>query len=238
VKRPFLMPVLAGLLDGETGAELVGTTLLELSQAEQDFTFELAPGLTKPPVLSVLRGFSAPVIRSESACFCATFHAEIDRFAKTCSGQTYCREIAQKRLVRFLSDSEVIGQSVDDLAFLMEYDTDSFCRWDASQELATRAVLTMLGVIPPGSNSSNPAEAFIAAASVRKTRLFASHLYIKTFIFLPRQARDKHRHSTQNKEWRFPYRLHSSPCPTRRLRRTSPSSHTPSPCPRCEETPF
>ena len=49
--------------------------------------------------------------------------------------------------------SEVIGQTVDDLAFLMEYDTDSFCRWDASQELATRAVLTMLGVIPPGSNS-------------------------------------------------------------------------------------
>jgi aminopeptidase N len=73
VKRPFLMPVLAGLLDGETGAELVGTTLLELSQAEQDFTFELAPGLTKPPVLSVLRGFSAPVIRSESACFAPLF---------------------------------------------------------------------------------------------------------------------------------------------------------------------
>jgi aminopeptidase N len=122
VKRPFLMPVMAGLLDGETGVEILPTTLLELSQSEQDFVFDLGPGLTKPPVLSVFRGFSAPVI------------------------------------------SEVIGQTVDDLAFLMEYDTDSFCRWDASQELAIRAVLTLLGAISPASNSSNPAEAFIAAA--------------------------------------------------------------------------
>ena len=112
---------MAGLLDGLSGVELVSTTLLSLSEMEQNFVFNLAPGLAKPPVLSVMRGFSAPVI------------------------------------------SEIVGQTVDDLAFLMEYDTDSFNRWDASQQLATRAVLTMLGVISSGS--SDPAEAFIAAAS-------------------------------------------------------------------------
>ena len=57
--------------------------------------------------------------------------------------------------------SEVVGQTVDDLAFLMEHDTDSFNRWDASQELASRAVLTMLGVLP----KSGAAESFIAAAT-------------------------------------------------------------------------
>jgi aminopeptidase N len=72
-------------------------------------------------VLSVLRGFSAPVV------------------------------------------STVLGQSVDDLRFLMTHDTDSFNRWDASQALATRAVLTMLGVLPVGGTS--PVDAFIAAAT-------------------------------------------------------------------------
>ena len=43
----------------------------------------------------------------------------------------------------------------------MEHDTDSFNRWDASQELASRAVLTMLGVLP----KSGAAESFIAAAT-------------------------------------------------------------------------
>jgi hypothetical protein len=35
-----------------------------------------------------------------------------------------------------------------------------------------------------------------------KNATFLRHLYIKTNI-LPRQARDKHRESTQKKEWRF-----------------------------------
>ena len=56
-----MMPVLVGFLDGNTGAEILATTLLTLTEAEQDFTFELTPGMGKPPVLSVMRGFSAPV---------------------------------------------------------------------------------------------------------------------------------------------------------------------------------
>lgn len=123
-KRPFLIPVLVGFLDGSTGAEIHPNTLLQLTNSQQDFVFELAVGLAKPPVLSVMRGFSAPVI------------------------------------------SEVVGQTVDDLAFLTTYDTDSFCRWDASQELATRAVLATLGIASTtGPNDTNPAAAYIAAAA-------------------------------------------------------------------------
>ena len=57
-KLPLHIPVAVGLLD-DTGAEVVPTTLLELTEAQQTFTFD---GLASKPVPSILRDFSAPVI--------------------------------------------------------------------------------------------------------------------------------------------------------------------------------
>ncbi|SFK73094.1 aminopeptidase N [Loktanella salsilacus] len=57
-KLPLHIPVAVGLLD-DTGAEVVATTLLELTEAQQTFTFD---GLASKPVPSILRDFSAPVI--------------------------------------------------------------------------------------------------------------------------------------------------------------------------------
>ncbi|MEH6654788.1 aminopeptidase N [Loktanella salsilacus] len=57
-KLPLHIPVAVGLLD-DTGAEVVATTLLELTAAQQTFTFD---GLASKPVPSILRDFSAPVI--------------------------------------------------------------------------------------------------------------------------------------------------------------------------------
>ena len=57
-KLPLHMPVALGLLD-DTGAEVLPTTLLELTQATQTFTFD---GLAARPIPSILRDFSAPVI--------------------------------------------------------------------------------------------------------------------------------------------------------------------------------
>ena len=56
VKEPLVIPVAYGLLD-PSGAE-VATGVLELTEARQSFDFDLA----EPPVPSLLRGFSAPVI--------------------------------------------------------------------------------------------------------------------------------------------------------------------------------
>ncbi|PYE85650.1 aminopeptidase N [Pseudoroseicyclus aestuarii] len=56
-KAPQVIPIAVGLL-GANGDEVVPTTLLEMTEAEQSFTFE---GLTGKPVPSILRGFSAPV---------------------------------------------------------------------------------------------------------------------------------------------------------------------------------
>jgi aminopeptidase N len=62
-KRPLVIPVAVGLL-GANGDEVVPTTVLEMTEAEQSFRFE---GLAARPVPSILRGFSAPVILTREA---------------------------------------------------------------------------------------------------------------------------------------------------------------------------
>jgi len=57
-KSPKVIPVAIGLLS-PNGAEVLPTTVLELSEARQSFAFE---GLGVRPIPSILRGFSAPVI--------------------------------------------------------------------------------------------------------------------------------------------------------------------------------
>lgn len=56
--EPLHIPVSVGLLDKETGDEVVPTTILNLKEATQTFTFD---GLKGDVVPSILRDFSAPV---------------------------------------------------------------------------------------------------------------------------------------------------------------------------------
>ncbi len=62
-KLPQLIPVSVGLLN-PNGDEVLPTTVLEMTETEQSFSFE---GLANAPIASVLRGFSAPVILSGNA---------------------------------------------------------------------------------------------------------------------------------------------------------------------------
>ena len=57
LKGPKHIPLALGLLDSD-GNEVLATTILELTEAAQSFTFA---GLASRPVPSLLRGFSAPV---------------------------------------------------------------------------------------------------------------------------------------------------------------------------------
>jgi aminopeptidase N len=57
-KKPLMIPVVVGLLSATTGAELVPSTTLLLSEAEQTFTF---PNVAEQPIPSIFRDFSAPV---------------------------------------------------------------------------------------------------------------------------------------------------------------------------------
>ena len=62
-KPAMVIPIAVGLLN-PNGDEVVPTTVLEMTEAEQSFTFE---GLGAKPVPSILRGFSAPVILDRHA---------------------------------------------------------------------------------------------------------------------------------------------------------------------------
>ncbi|MCB9916460.1 MAG: aminopeptidase N [Planctomycetes bacterium] len=99
-KQPFHMPVAVGLvgpdgadqptrLAGEVAAQPAGTRVLELRDAEQTFTFT---DVAAQPVLSVLRGFSAPVIveydRPEAEYAFLMAH-DADAFNRWDAGQQY-----------------------------------------------------------------------------------------------------------------------------------------------------
>lgn len=56
-KLALHIPIAIGLLD-QNGQEILATTILELTQCKQDFTFN---GIKNKPIPSIMRGFSAPV---------------------------------------------------------------------------------------------------------------------------------------------------------------------------------
>ncbi|MEO5972760.1 MAG: aminopeptidase N [Sphingomicrobium sp.] len=58
-KQPMPIPLRTALIGADSGAELAPERLILLDQAEQTVTFD---GVTEPPLLSINRGFSAPVI--------------------------------------------------------------------------------------------------------------------------------------------------------------------------------
>ncbi|MCK9620889.1 MAG: aminopeptidase N [Methylobacter sp.] len=103
VKEPLHIPVTMGLLnkDGSVAPcklhssdQACDEVILQLTQTEQAFTFE---GLAEQPVVSILRGFSAPV-------------------------------------------KLVMERSLDELAFLLSHDSDTFNRWEAGQQLAGQII--------------------------------------------------------------------------------------------------
>ncbi|MEI6744973.1 MAG: aminopeptidase N [Methylococcaceae bacterium] len=96
--EPLLIPIKIGLLNAETGADLLPETLLQFNEMEQTFVFE---NLESAPIVSMLRGFSAPV------------NIEMPR-------------------------------SLEELAFLSQHDSDSFNRWDASQQLVEQIILDLV----------------------------------------------------------------------------------------------
>jgi len=96
-KDPKVIPVAVGLLN-PNGAEVVPTTVLELTEARQSFTFE---GLAARPIPSLLRGFSAPVVltRATSSAERAFLLAhDTDPFNKWEAGRALAKEVLISRI--------------------------------------------------------------------------------------------------------------------------------------------
>ena len=112
VKEPLHIPVTVGLLNkdgtvapcklqdcGRTfSPPKVDEVILQLIEKEQAFIFE---GLAEQPIVSILRGFSAPV-------------------------------------------KLVMERTLNELAFLLSYDSDTFNRWEAGQQLAGQIIADLI----------------------------------------------------------------------------------------------
>ncbi len=107
-KLAQVLPIAVGLL-GPDGTEILPTTVLEMTEAEQSFDFDLADlppgplpgrrgeGSAQRPVASLLRGFSAPVIleretTDEERAFLLAH--DTDPFARWEAGRDYGIDIA------------------------------------------------------------------------------------------------------------------------------------------------
>ena len=91
-KEPQVLPIAVGLLN-PNGDEVVPTTILEMTQSTQSFSFD---GLASHPIPSILRGFSAPVIlqRDQTSAERAFLLAhDTDPFNKWEAGRTLARDV-------------------------------------------------------------------------------------------------------------------------------------------------
>ena len=120
-KRPFLIPMAVGLLDeggrdlplvlaGEEHTAVAETRVLRLTDAEQSFSFVNLPSGGKPPVPSLLRGFSAPVEltrdtpREELAFLMAH---DSDSFNRWEAGQKLAQQIVEELMGQATAGTEL-----------------------------------------------------------------------------------------------------------------------------------
>ena len=110
-KSPQVIPVAVGLLN-PNGDEVVPTTVLEMTEQEQSFTFD---GLASRPVASILRNFSAPVnldrklSTSERAFLLAH---DTDPFNKWEAGRTLAKDILIRQVSGENADPSVLTDAL------------------------------------------------------------------------------------------------------------------------------
>jgi aminopeptidase N len=146
-KPARVIPIAVGFI-GPNGDETAPTRVLEMTQATQSFTFD---GLDARPVVSVLRGFSAPVIlkrQMDDATRAFLFAHDTDPFARWEAG----RELALSALVDLAQGRDAGAGYVQAIGALVSDDTaDAAFRalclaLPGEDEIATR--LTAMGITP------------------------------------------------------------------------------------------
>ncbi|WBU61553.1 aminopeptidase N [Paracoccus albus] len=106
-KPPRVIPVEIGLLS-HNGDEVLPSTVLEMTEATQSFNFD---NLSSRPVVSVLRGFSAPVVLKrdiDSAGLAFLLAHDTDPFARWEAGRQLARQTLRAMIGGQRPDSEYI----------------------------------------------------------------------------------------------------------------------------------
>jgi aminopeptidase N len=104
VKEPMPIPLRTALIGSESGAEICPERLIVLDQPSQTFTFD---NVTEPPLLSINRGFSAPVIVEADRPA-----EELERLAQTDTDPFARYEAMQELMMRALL-AGARGEEVD-----------------------------------------------------------------------------------------------------------------------------
>jgi aminopeptidase N len=113
-KPPRLIPIALGLLN-PNGDEVLSTTVLEMTEARQSFTFT---GLAARPIPSILRGFSAPVVldRKATADERAFLLAhDTDLFNKWEAGRALATEVLQAMILDGTDPSDGFLAALDSM---------------------------------------------------------------------------------------------------------------------------
>ena len=146
-KLPRVIPIAVGLI-GPNGDEVLPTQVLEMTATSQTFTFE---GLGARPVVSALRGFSAPVMLSrdlDDATRAFLLAHDSDPFARWEAG----RDLALSALTAAAQGQAAGGDYVDAIGRLIADGTAdpafrALClNLPGEEEIATR--LSAIGITP------------------------------------------------------------------------------------------
>jgi len=165
-KRPLPIPVTIGLLDSE-GGPLRDSEVVVLDGATRTVRWE---GVASPPVISALRGFSAPVnltTDARSVDRYGLFAADPDLFNRWEAGQTLARDLILARA----------GGAADEVGEERYADALGRALLDQQSEPAFKALLLALPSEPDLSLAMEPADpaAIHTARSALRARI-AVHL--------------------------------------------------------------
>ncbi|MCA8884447.1 MAG: DUF3458 domain-containing protein, partial [Rhodobacteraceae bacterium] len=130
-KAPMVVPIAVGLLSPD-GDEVVPTTVLEMTEAQQSFTFD---GLSARPVPSILRGFSAPVLLTRRVA------AAEQRFLLAHDTDPFTRWEAGRSLARGALTAMLTDGAAPDTGFIAALET---LLADETQDPAFRALALRL----------------------------------------------------------------------------------------------
>ncbi|HEV2043238.1 MAG TPA: aminopeptidase N, partial [Sphingomicrobium sp.] len=103
-KQPMPIPLITALIGAGSGAEIAAERLVLLEEATDSVTFE---GVDEPPLLSINRAFSAPVILTV-----ARGPGELERLA-ACDGDPFARYEALQELMFTALVAGAAGETVD-----------------------------------------------------------------------------------------------------------------------------
>lgn len=184
-KLPRVIPIALGLI-GPNGDEVAPTQVLEMTEAKQSFAFD---GLSARPVVSVLRGFSAPVILSrplDDATRAFLLAHDTDPFARWEAG----RDLALSALIAASQGQPMTRDYVEAIGRLIAADgADPAFRalclsLPGEEEIATR--LFNQGITP------NP-DAIHAARESLARDLAETHLDLLSRLYAAMTVEDPYR---------------------------------------------